>query len=155
MRCVSTDVNPKAVELAIANRDALHMDEETVAFRLGDLVSPVRPDEAGAFDVLVSNPPYIPRKVMEVLPLEVTDYEPHLALEGGEDAAQNIFRRFGCRGAPGCCDPEACLHASCTRSRFRMRRLSAPRQGSRTFGLSRTLRVVPVSSWRRLERLND
>lgn len=93
VRCVSTDINPKAVELAIANRDALHMDEETVAFRLGDLVSPVRSDEAGAFDVLVSNPPYIPRKVMEVLPLEVTEYEPHLALEGGEDGL-DIFRRL-------------------------------------------------------------
>lgn len=93
VRCISTDINPRAVELANANRDALHMDEQTVAFRLGDLVAPVRADEAGTFDVLVSNPPYIPRKVMEVLPSEVTDFEPHLALEGGEDGL-DIFRRL-------------------------------------------------------------
>lgn len=93
VRCVSTDINPRAVELAIANREALHIDEETVSFRLGDLVAPVLPDEAGTFDVLVSNPPYIPRKVMESLPSEVTDFEPHLALEGGEDGL-DIFRRL-------------------------------------------------------------
>lgn len=93
VHCVSTDINPKAVQLAIDNRDALHMDEDAVAFRLGDLVAPVLEDEVGTFDVLVSNPPYIPRKVMEILPLEVTKFEPHLALEGGEDGL-DIFRRL-------------------------------------------------------------
>ena len=45
-----------------------------------------RPDRAlGEFQCIVSNPPYIPRADMETLEHSVRDYEPHLALCGGED----------------------------------------------------------------------
>ncbi len=62
--------------------------------RLGNLVSPLnRETEWGTFDVLVSNPPYIPSAVMESLPHEVADFEPALALDGGADGL-DIFRRL-------------------------------------------------------------
>ncbi|CAN0337492.1 unnamed protein product, partial [Hapterophycus canaliculatus] len=39
----------------------------------------------GSFDFVVSNPPYIPRRDMEVLPRDVADHEDSVALDGGED----------------------------------------------------------------------
>lgn len=92
--CVAIDIEPRAVDLSIRNRDALGIAPDVVDVRLGSLVSPLnRETEWGTFDVLVSNPPYIPTSVMDNLPHEVADYEPALALDGGEDGL-DIFRRL-------------------------------------------------------------
>lgn len=92
--CVAIDIEPRAVDLSIRNRDALGIAPDVVDVRLGNLVSPLnRETEWGTFDVLVSNPPYIPTSVMGNLPHEVADYEPPLALDGGEDGL-DIFRRL-------------------------------------------------------------
>lgn len=93
-RCVAIDIEPRAVDLSIRNRDALGISPADVDVRLGNLVSPLsRETEWGTFDVLVSNPPYIPSAVMESLPHEVADFEPALALNGGADGL-DIFRRL-------------------------------------------------------------
>lgn len=93
-RCVAIDIEPRAVDLTIRNRDALGIDPADVDVRLGNLVSPLdRETEWGTFDVLASNPPYIPSSVMGSLPHEVADYEPSLALDGGADGL-DIFRRL-------------------------------------------------------------
>ena len=47
----------------------------------------------GRFDIIVSNPPYIPARVIDTLAPEVKDYEPHLALDGGDDGL-DIIRRI-------------------------------------------------------------
>lgn len=92
--CVATDIEPRAVDLATRNRESLGLSADVVDFRLGNLVSPLdRETEWGTFDVLVSNPPYIPSKVMQELPREVADFEPDLALDGGADGL-DIFRRL-------------------------------------------------------------
>lgn len=93
-QCVAIDIEPRAVDLSIRNRDALGISSADVDVRLGNLVSPLnRETEWGTFDVLVSNPPYIPSAVMESLPHEVADFEPALALDGGVDGL-DIFRRL-------------------------------------------------------------
>lgn len=91
--CTATDIEPRAIDLATKNRDALGLTSGEVAFSLTNLVSSIPHDEWGTFDVLVSNPPYIPTDVMRSLPHEVKDFEPDLALEGGADGL-DIFRRL-------------------------------------------------------------
>ena len=45
-----------------------------------------KPDRSlGEFHCIISNPPYIPRADIETLDTSVKDYEPHMALDGGED----------------------------------------------------------------------
>lgn len=41
--------------------------------------------QLGEFDCIVCNPPYIPTQDIETLDVSVRDYEPHMALDGGED----------------------------------------------------------------------
>lgn len=76
----ATDISPQAIACAARNAQALQLE---------DLVELVETDCTvgidGPFDVLVSNPPYIPTAVMEGLEQEVLGYEPHLALDGGAD----------------------------------------------------------------------
>ena len=49
------------------------------------LVSDLFSDVYGAFDVIVSNPPYIATEVLQELMPEVIEYEPKRALDGHED----------------------------------------------------------------------
>ncbi len=58
----------------------------------------------GKFDLIVSNPPYITSEEMEQLPSSVKDFEPHLALHGGDDGLifyRNIADRYRKALKPG------------------------------------------------------
>lgn len=89
----ATDLSPRAIELATRNREALGL-EDAVDIVECDLASGVNPELMGTFSVLVSNPPYIPTRVLaEEVPAEVADFEPELALDGGADGL-DVFRRL-------------------------------------------------------------
>ena len=51
-----------------------------------DALEPTR--QLGEFDCIVCNPPYIPTQDIETLDVSVRDYEPHMALDGGEDGLE-------------------------------------------------------------------
>lgn len=77
---VGVDISGKALEVARANAARL-VPEEKVTFLESDLFEGV----TGRFDILVSNPPYIPSAVVDTLMPEVSEHEPRLALDGCED----------------------------------------------------------------------
>lgn len=77
LHVTATDLSEEALEVARMNNDRLCAD---VTFLQGDMLEPLKGKK---FDIVVSNPPYIPLNE-EVMPL-VKDNEPHLALFGGED----------------------------------------------------------------------
>jgi release factor glutamine methyltransferase len=79
-RAVAVDVSPAA--LAIARNNAAHWNlTERVTFVHSSWFEQVE----GQFDLIVSNPPYIPSTVIPGLEREVRDHDPHLALDGGDD----------------------------------------------------------------------
>jgi release factor glutamine methyltransferase len=82
---VATDISRNALEVASVNGRQYH-DGAPVAFRAGSLYEPLERSER--FDVIVSNPPYIPSAELEGLEPEVRDWEPRWALEAGADGMQ-------------------------------------------------------------------
>ena len=96
---VGVDASPAALLVAEANARDLGLDARA-RFLRSDWFSAV----PGAFDLIVSNPPYIAADEMAGLAPEVRDWEPHLALTpGGDglDAYRAIARGAGARLMPG------------------------------------------------------
>ena len=96
------DVSPAALRVAKQNISDLGFSTRVTAFEL-DVLKPA-PAFLGQFDVLVSNPPYITKAEMPELEPSVRDFEPHLALDGGEDGLdfyRAIVRNYGGLVKPG------------------------------------------------------
>ena len=104
---VASRVKDAKVTLADVSMEALAVAKENTA--LNKLTGRVRCVQAdalkpafpflGKFDLIVSNPPYITAKEMLELPVSVKDYEPHLALYGGEDGL-DFYRSIAVNFAP-------------------------------------------------------
>jgi release factor glutamine methyltransferase len=88
-RFVATDRSMAALLTARANARRLALDPR-VDFLVGDWFAPFRP--CGAWDVIVSNPPYIPTSVLADLAPEVAAFEPRQALDGGPDGLSCLRR---------------------------------------------------------------
>lgn len=90
---IANRVKDARVTLADISREALAVAKKNVGLqKLSGRVSCVQVDAMkqppaflGHFDMIVSNPPYVTTREMEGLDASVKDFEPHLALWGGED----------------------------------------------------------------------
>lgn len=82
------DISPTA--LTVARENARNLQVAGICFLEADILKTVPP---GPFDMLVSNPPYIPGEEIPILTAEIQDYEPHLALTDGGDGL-SFYRHF-------------------------------------------------------------
>jgi release factor glutamine methyltransferase len=100
-RVVATEISPEALGVARENAAALGA---TVGFLEGDLFDPI--PEGERFDVVVSNPPYVPTGEISGLSREVRR-EPRIALDGGLDGLDVVRRIVSC--APSRLRPDGLL----------------------------------------------
>lgn len=80
-RGLGVEVSEEALAVARENAANLDLDSRAVFLR-GDWTAGLETD---GFDLVVSNPPYIPSAEIETLDPEVRDHDPRVALDGGED----------------------------------------------------------------------
>ena len=78
VRTDAVDISKGALETAMGNNA---MNQADVTFIESNMFENVEK----AYDIIVSNPPYIPTNVVDGLMAEVVEYEPRLALDGMED----------------------------------------------------------------------
>lgn len=81
---LATDISKEALSIAKQNARRLSVIER-VEFRESDIFSKMDSADKLAFDLIISNPPYIPAGDKAMLQREITEYEPENALYGGED----------------------------------------------------------------------
>ena len=81
-KITSVDIEDIPLEVGRINAKSNEV-EDRIEFVKSNLFENI--DKDMKFDIIVSNPPYIKREVVENLDKQVKDYEPYTALEGGED----------------------------------------------------------------------
>lgn len=106
VRLFGLEKSPEALAIARENINWVLKSPEEVYFAEGDILQPeTLPADWPQFDLIVSNPPYIPHREAALMPAHVLEHEPHLALFV-EDADPLLFyRKIGAwsktRLAPG------------------------------------------------------
>jgi release factor glutamine methyltransferase len=91
---MGVDLSENALETALENA-ALNRLADRFEVRQSDWFAKI----SGTFDVIVSNPPYIRSKVIPSLSREVRDFDPHLALDGGDDGLE-AYRAIAAQARP-------------------------------------------------------
>ena len=85
---IATDIDQDALQVAYKNY-INSTEQKNLRFYCGNWWTPLESFK-GKIDLAISNPPYIPKDTYEKLPKEVKDYEPKIALLGGEDGLNHI-----------------------------------------------------------------
>lgn len=95
-RVTATDISADTLALARQNAQRNQVAPR-IDFLPGNGFAAVAP--GALFDLIVSNPPYIPSAEIAVLQPEVRDFDPHAALDGGSDGL-DFYRMFATRAKP-------------------------------------------------------
>ncbi len=109
---VASRIKDAKVTCADISKEALAVCKKNiVAQRLTGRVSCLQADALqqpapflGKFDMIISNPPYITTREMQELPVSVKNFEPHLALHGGDDGLmfyRSITEKYAAALKPG------------------------------------------------------
>lgn len=88
VKVIASDISIKALKIAKQNAK-LHAVKEQIDFIISDLLENINMSS----DVIVTNLPYIPTERISYLDSSVKDYEPRIALDGGEDGF-SIYRKL-------------------------------------------------------------
>jgi len=88
-RIAATDLSSQALTIARANAEHNHIADR-IEFLEGNLLAPLSERK---FEIIASNPPYVPLRDRDSLSVEVREYEPHSALFAGDDGLE-IYRRL-------------------------------------------------------------
>lgn len=91
LEVLGVDISTSALHVAIKNMEALNQ-QRRVVFRKSDIFSSVYANEK--FDIIVSNPPYIPIKFKDTLQNEVKNFDPPLALFANDEDGVEFYRRI-------------------------------------------------------------
>lgn len=101
-RVTLADLSEEALSVAKQNISLQKKNGQVSCVRVNALEEP--PAFLGKFDLIVSNPPYITTDEMAELPDSVKDYEPHMALHGGDDGLKfyrSIAQKYSAALKPG------------------------------------------------------
>ncbi len=85
------DVSAAALETA---RENAALNDAEVNFHQVDILDEKQWESLPMFDIIASNPPYITEDEKDILPKNVVDYEPHLALFSGGNDAQRFIKKI-------------------------------------------------------------
>ena len=85
---IATDIDHDALKIATQNY-INYSKQSNLKFYCGNWWTPLESFK-GKLDLAISNPPYIPKNIYEKLPKEVKNFEPKIALLGGEDGLNHI-----------------------------------------------------------------
>lgn len=93
LEITATDISDKALEWT--EKNIKHNEEElknNINVIRSDLFSALSAGEK--FDIIVANPPYVSGEEMQILPSDVKDFEPAIALDGGSDNGTGVIGRI-------------------------------------------------------------
>lgn len=87
---IGADISTEALHVAFSNMEKFELFNKAI-FRKSDLYSKIRTDEK--FDIIISNPPYIPPKLKQSIQQEVS-FEPELALYTSDEKGLEFYEKI-------------------------------------------------------------